>query len=81
MNNMKNIKLFEEFINEEEKLTAFQKIGDVRNSMSDLQASISKMNQSEEPDRNKIAIAQLKIQKLNLKMQMLQLDSKIESLK
>lgn len=78
---MKNIKLFEEFINEEEKLTAFQKIGDVRNSMSDLQASISKMNQSEEPDRNKIAIAQLKIQKLNLKMQMLQLDSKIESLK
>jgi hypothetical protein len=53
----------------------------VNGTIRDLQSSIREMGQQDEPDQTKIAIAQLKIQKQNLKNQMLQLDLRLISLK
>lgn len=78
---MKHIKLFEQHILEGEKQDIIQKINDVSGSIRDLQSSIRDMGDQDEPDQTKIAIAQLKIQKQNLKNQMLQLDLRIISLK
>jgi|694.fasta_scaffold22232_1 hypothetical protein len=80
-NNMKHIKLFEQHVLEGEKQDVIQKINDVGGSIRDLQSSIKDMGQQDEPDQTKIAIAQLKIQKQNLKNQMLQLDLRIIALK
>jgi hypothetical protein len=78
---MKHIKLFEEHLLENERQDISQKITDVRNSIEDLQRSIVDMGQDDEPNPIKIAIAQLKIQKQNLKNQLLQLDLRILSFK
>ena len=78
---MKHIKLFEQHLLENERSDISQKITDVRNSISDLQQSIADMGRDDNPNPIKIAIAQLKMQKQNLKNQMLQLDLKILAFK
>lgn len=78
---MKNVKLFEAFILENERAELSQKITDLRNQLRDLEQSLRDMGQNDEPDPVKMAITQLKIQKNHLKNQMLQLDMKILALK
>lgn len=81
---MKYVKLFETFtesVLENERADLSQKINDTREKLADLQRSLSEMGNDEDPNPIKMAITQLKIQKQNLKSQMLQLDMKILSFK
>jgi hypothetical protein len=78
---MKHVKLFEQHLLENERQDISLKITDVRNSISDLQQSIADMGRDDNPNPIKISIAQLKMQKQNLKNQMLQLDLKILAFK
>lgn len=72
---------FEQHLLENERSDISQKITDVRNSISQLHQSIADMGKDDNPNPIKIAIAQLKMQKQNLKSQMLQLDLKILAFK
>lgn len=78
---MKHIKLFEDHISENEINDINQKLIDGRGAIDDLKASIADMGDEDEPNQIKIAIAQIKIQKQNLKNQILQLDSRLITLK
>jgi len=79
---MKHIKLFEAFINE--ATTMFDISDKIRGGtlkIRKLEDSLKKARSKENPDRNRIEIIRLRIQKQELKNKSLQLDKKILQLK
>lgn len=79
---MKHIKLFENFLNEETTIADIQdKIREGFLKVRKLEESLRAAQSKENPDRNRIEIIRLKIQKQQLKNQSLQLDAKIFQLK
>jgi hypothetical protein len=81
---MVKVKLFESYLEsvlENERADLSLKMSDAQTALNDLKDSLKEIGASENPDPIKLAITQLKIQKQNLKSQMLQLDLRILSLK
>lgn len=81
-NTMKHIKLFENFLNEETTIADIQdKIREGYQKARKLEQSLRAAQSKENPDRERIEIIRLKIQKQQLKNQSLQIDAKIFQLK
>lgn len=81
---MKHTRLFEEFLFEFDINKRFEisdKIRDARGKIIKLEQKLRKIRSSNTPDKNKIEIVRIQIQKQQLKIQSLQLDLNILSLK